>query len=149
MSHLYRFAHVSSARYSQGTILTFFRTVFFTGAPLTVAIVEIPVRAQAVNGVSALIAGVRLVPFAVLVPIGIFLASGIAGKAKIPPLYLLFVGSVIQIIGFALLSTSSVARDEKTSQYVYQGIAGLGVGINLACLTLMSAFVVEAREKSK
>ena len=147
MSRMLRLVHVSRVKYADKAVLIFSRTVFFTGAPLTVAIVEIPIRAQAVNGVSALIAGVRLVPFAVLVPTGIFLTSGVTGKAKIPPIYLLLIGSAIQVIGFALLSTSSVAREEKTSQYVYQGIAGLGVGINLACLTLMSAFVVEARDK--
>ena len=123
------------------------RSVFFTGGPLTVAIVEIPIRAQAVNGVSALIAGFRLLPFAVLVPIGIILASGVAGKRKIPPLYLLLVGSAIQTIGFALLSTSSTTRQEEKSRYVYQAIAGLGVGMNLACLTIMSSLVVEARDK--
>ena len=130
-------------------ILNFSRSVFFTGAPLTVAIVGIPIRAQAVNGVSALLAGFRLLPFAVLVPIGIILASGVAGKRKIPPIYLLLVGTAIQIVGFALLSTASITPHEQKSQYVYQAIAGLGVGMNLACLTVMSSFSVEARDKCK
>lgn len=121
--------------------------MFLTGAPLTVALIQIPTRAQAVYGTSALDAGIRLLPFALLVPIGSILGAAITGKAKIPPIYISIGGSAIQIVGFALLSISPTRTSESKAQYGYQVIAGFSVGINLACLTVMAPFAVEKRDK--
>jgi len=118
-----------------------------TGAPFTVAIIQIPVRAQAVNGISALNAGIRLLPFALLVPIGSIMSASIAGRAKIPPIYIFLCGSVIQTVGFALLSISPTTTNESKVEYGYQVIAGFAVGVNLACLTMMPPFAVEKRDK--
>ena len=123
------------------------RTVFLTGAPLTVAIVQIPSRFQVVDGVSALEAGIRVLPFSVLVPIGASITASVAGKTKIPPIYLSFCGSALQVVGFALLSTLPLNTNDNKAQYGYQAIAGFAIGINLGCLTLMAPAVVEKRDK--
>ena len=121
--------------------------MFLTGAPFTVAVIQIPLKFQAVYGLSPLGAGVRLLPFAISSPIGSGLAAGLAGKAKIPPIYLMLGGSAIQIVGFTLLSVSPTSQGIDKAQYGYEVIAGFAVGINLACLILMTPFVVEKRDK--
>ena len=121
--------------------------MFLTGAPFTVAVIQIPLRFQTVYGISALGAGIRLLPFAVLTPIGAGVTSAIAGKAKIPPIYLILVGAVFQILGFALLSTVPMGTSPSHAQYGYQAIAGFGVGMNLSNLIIMTPFAVEKRDK--
>lgn len=115
--------------------------------PFTVALIQIPIRAQVVHGVSALGAGIRLLPFVILVPIGSILGAGIAGKTKTPPIYISMGGSALQIVGFALLSISSTRTSESKAEYGYQAIAGFSVGLSLACLTVMGPFAVEKRDK--
>lgn len=111
------------------------------------ALIQIPIRAQAVYGLSALDAGVRLLPFAMAVPIGSIFGAAIAEKTKMPPIYMCMGGSFIQIVGFALLSISSTGTSESKDQYGYQVIAGFSIGISLACLTVMAPFAVEKRDK--
>ena len=63
------------------------------------------------------------------------------GKAKVPPIYLQFVGAGLQVIGIALMS-----RDDGTSlsaaSYGYEVIAGLGVGISIISTTIIAPFLI-------
>lgn len=140
-------ASISFKKLSLTLCLQLRRNIFLTGAPFTVAVIQIPLRLQTVYGISPLGAGLRLLPFAVLSPIGSGVSAAIAGKAKIPPIYLMPVGAIIQIIGFALLSTGSTGTSPDKAQYGYQAIAGFGVGMNLSILILMTPFTVESRDK--
>lgn len=123
------------------------RDMVLTGAPFTVAVIQIPLKFQTVYGLSPLRAGIRLLPFAIASPIGSGIAAGLAGRAKIPPIYLMLVGSAIQIAGFTLLSTTPTTQSISNALYGYETIAGFAVGVNLACLILMTPFVVEKRDK--
>ena len=121
--------------------------MFLTGAPFTVAVIQIPLKFQAVYGVSPIGAGIRLLPFAASSPIGSGVAAGLAGRAKIPPIYLLLGGSAVQIVGFTLLSMAPATNSINKAQYGYEIIAGFAVGVNLACLILMTPLVVEKKDK--
>lgn len=121
--------------------------MFLVGAPFTVAIIQIPLRFQTVNGVSTLGAGVRLLPFALASPIGSALAAGIAGKAKIPPIYFILLGAIIQVVGFSLLSTAPTTTKINQAQYGYQVISGFGCGVSLASLIVMTPFAIEKHDK--
>ena len=121
--------------------------MFLCGGPFTVAVIELPLRFQAVNGLSALGAGIRLLPFAIASPIGSVIAAGVAVKTKIPPIYLSLGGAAILVVGFALLSTSPATTTIQNAQYGYQTIAGFGVGVSLAALIVMTPFAVEKRDK--
>lgn len=121
--------------------------MFLTGAPFTVAVIKLPLKSQAVHGASPLEAGIRLLPFAILSPIGSGIAAGVAGKVEIPPVFLLLAGSAVQTVGFTLLSLSSTSQSASTAQYGYEAIAGFSIGVNLACLVLMTPFTVETRDK--
>ena len=59
--------------------------MFFTGAPFTVGVIQITLTFQAVYCLWPIGAGLRLLPFAVISPIGSGVAAGLAGRAKIPP----------------------------------------------------------------
>ncbi|KAL9035080.1 MAG: hypothetical protein Q9214_006754 [Letrouitia sp. 1 TL-2023] len=122
---------------------------FFLGAPFFVAVFQIPQRSQIVNGVAPLMAGVRLLPFSIASPIGSIVSSEIAGKIKIPPIYLVIGASSLQVIGFALLSTLPVSTATSKAQYGYEVIAGFGCGVNISTLMLMTPFSVEKRDQGK
>lgn len=124
------------------------RSILLAGAPYTIAVIQIPLRFQTVYGISALGAGLRFLPFAVSTPIGSGASATIAGRAKISPVYLFVLGVAIQIIGFALLSTSSTGTlPLSKAQYGYQAISGFGVGMNIGLLIVMTPFAVEKRDK--
>lgn len=95
------------------------------------------------NDSSAISAGLRLIPFTAAAPIGSGVSAAIAGKFKVPPLYLVIGASCLQVIGFALLSTLPLSNNEANAQYGYQIIAGFGVGINISTLTIMTPYSIE------
>lgn len=120
----------------------------FLGGPWFVTIFQLPQRFQVVDGISALDAGFKLIPFTVLAPVGSVISAVLAGKVKVPPIYLVLIASCIQVIGFALLSTLPIAAAASSAQYGYQVIAGFGVGINISTLILMTPYsVADPRDK--
>ncbi|KAI0010709.1 putative multidrug resistance protein fnx1 [Xylariaceae sp. FL0662B] len=116
------------------------------GGPTVIGIFVIPQRFQLVYGTSGLQAGVRLIPFTALIPVGSTVASILAGKVKIPPIYIVIAGSCLQILGFALLGTLPPTLDIPPQIYGFEILAGLGCGINFALLFVMIPFVNEKRD---
>lgn len=90
-----------------------------------------------------------MLPFVVLLPVGTILTASLAGKAKVPPLYLLLGASALQIVGFVLLSTLTSNVQIAAAQYGFQIIVGLGIGSSIASLTVMTPFAVLKRDKCK
>ena len=129
--------------------LTQASNAFFLGAPFNVVIFSLPQRFQIVNNTSPLGAGIRLLPFTCATPVGSLLSSLMAGKLKIPPIYLVITASCLQVVGFSLLSTLPVVRHISNTQYGYEVIAGFGVGINISTLVLMTPFSVQKRDQGK
>ncbi|KAI9650185.1 hypothetical protein NHQ30_000198 [Ciborinia camelliae] len=123
-------------------------TAFLTGAPLTIGIIQIPLRFQFINELSPLNASIRMLPYVTLFPIGSIVVAALAGKVKVPPVYLVLGSSVFQCVGFGLLSTSPGSKTVHASQYGYQVITGLGIGGSLGALTVMTPFTVEKRDRS-
>lgn len=119
----------------------------FLGAPWFVTIFQLPQRLQVVNGTSPLAAGIRFIPFTLAAPLGSVAAPTIAKVGKVPPIYLVVFASVIQVIGFALLSTLPTSQSIAPAQYGYEILAGFGCGINITLLILMTPFSVEERDK--
>jgi hypothetical protein len=108
--------------------------------------VQIPLRFQVVNNETAWHAGVRLVPFGVGMPIGAMVTTVICGKRRLPIIYMLFVGSVLQILGLVFMSRLSLHRILWKGQYGLQFITGLGCGLQVGAVTLMTPFVIEKRD---
>ncbi|KAJ5683637.1 MFS general substrate transporter [Penicillium macrosclerotiorum] len=115
--------------------MVFFATMFI-----------VPQRFEIVNGLSSFDAAVRFIPFTVFSPVGSMLSPTLGKAFKIPLMYLLIMGSAVQILAFALLGTLPNGYDIPTRQYGYQILAGFGCGINIPLLTLMTPFATEKRD---
>lgn len=117
------------------------------GFPFTVAVIGIPQRFQAVNGESPLHAGIGLLPLAVSTPLAAGLSAHISTKFKIPSIYLLMVGTAIQTVGVALLSTlPTTGREVARSEYGFEFLMGLGSGLNMGTLVLLAPLVVDKKD---
>lgn len=116
------------------------------GVLFTVCVNELPFRFEAINGVSTLQAGIRLLPFAIASPIGSIIAAIFMKKAKIPPIYFLFVGTIFQIVGLAFLSRLPATKEFYKPQYGFQVITGMGIGMNMGSAVLMTPFTTEKRD---
>ncbi|KAI1191926.1 putative multidrug resistance protein fnx1 [Nemania serpens] len=131
-------------REMMGILLNF----ILLGGPTVICMFILPQRFQIVYGASGLDAGVRLIPFTVAIPLGSIFASGLAGRAKVPPLYLLLLGSVLQVLGFVLIGTIPSTLDVPSRIYGFQVLAGWGCGINFSLLFILIPFVNEKRDNA-
>ncbi|KAH8890386.1 putative multidrug resistance protein fnx1 [Thozetella sp. PMI_491] len=122
--------------------------LFFLGGPIVVSIFQLPERFQLVHGLSGLDAGVRLIPFSLAVPFGTGLAAGMAGKFKIPALFVIMLGACLQVVGYALLATLPVSLDIAPRMYGFEIIAGFGCGMNFIMFFLMIPRVTEPRDQA-
>jgi hypothetical protein len=123
------------------------RNSFLVGPAATVPVYALPQRFQLVNGSSAIHAGVQLLPFCFMIPSGILLSSILAGRLKIPPVYIILAGGVMQVVGFALLSTVQGIGTVGREQYGYQVLGGLGTGMAVGMVVVSTPWVVELRDQ--
>ncbi|ROW13544.1 hypothetical protein VPNG_04491 [Cytospora leucostoma] len=110
------------------------------GGPMSVMNFQLPQRFQLVNGLSSLDAGVRLLPFGAAFPVGSVGSANIASKLRVPGVYLVLVGAVLQVIGYALLSTLDGSTTIQPAIYGYQILCGVGSGISYQVLYLLVPF---------
>ena len=97
-------------------------------------------------GTSPFGAGLRLIPFNFSIALSSVLINVIAGKTRIPPVYLLLVGSIIQLIGLALFSTLSDDLTIPRVIYGWEVISGCGIGIVMGMLLVLPPHLVEPRD---
>ncbi|RAH86595.1 MFS general substrate transporter, partial [Aspergillus japonicus CBS 114.51] len=118
----------------------------FLGMIWFVTMFELPQRFEMVNQLSPLHAAIRFIPFTVAAPVGSILASTVAKMFKVPLLYLLGIGSLMQVVAYVLLGTVSGQHGISARQYGYQVLAGFACGINIPLLTLMTPYATEKRD---
>ncbi|KAI3330931.1 putative multidrug resistance protein fnx1 [Ustulina deusta] len=121
---------------------------FLLGGPLVVTLYQIPQVFGLVYGLSDLDAGIRVVPFTALWSVGLIVAPTLAGRLKVPPIYIILVGCVIQVIAFSLLGTLPISTEIPPQIYAYEVIAGLGCGLVFPLLFVMTPFVNEGRDRA-
>ena len=119
-----------------------------SGAPYIVTIVDIPQRFQTL-GVDPFGAGVRLIPFNAFIAFGAIIVNIIAGRTKIPPIFLLMVGTLLQMTGVSLLSTMKITHSVPQSIYAFQVITGLGVGVMFGLCVVLPPVVVKNKDSGK
>lgn len=122
---------------------------FLTGPAITIIYIEIPQRFQVVYGKSPLEAGVMLLPYAIASPLGGVLASICAGRWRIPFIYLLLLGAVLQTVGCFLLSAIPTTTAIYRGQFGYMVIAGLGSGLSMGSLYILTPLVVKKEDQGK
>ncbi|KAI1110903.1 major facilitator superfamily domain-containing protein [Nemania sp. NC0429] len=64
------------------------------GGPTLIGMFVLPQRFELVYGLSGLQAGIRLIPFSFAIPVATIIAGSLAGKRKIPILYIFIIGSL-------------------------------------------------------
>ena len=122
------------------------RISLFSGIPYNTIVITMPQRFQAVYGTSPLGAGVRLIPFNFLISIGSVLVNVIATKARIKPIYLLLIGSALQLIGLALFTTLPDGTTIPATIYGYEIISGFGIGMVIGICLVIPPHVVETKD---
>lgn len=122
------------------------RISLLSGIPYNIIVIDLPQRFQAVDGVSPFGAGVRLIPFNFLISFGSVVVNLVALKARIPPIYLLFAGSVFQMTGIAFLSFLPEGKTVPSAIYGYEVLAGFGIGMMFGMCLVIPPHVVEARD---
>ncbi|KAM0308054.1 hypothetical protein ACHAO8_010387 [Botrytis cinerea] len=120
-----------------------------SGVPWNAVTINIPQRFQVVNGMSPVAAGVRLIPFNALIAFGTVIANILVGKAHIPLICLMLIGSILQIVGISLMSTIPNGSDVNPAIYGYEAIAGLGIGIVYGMVIVIPPHIVERRDLGK
>ena len=119
-------------------------TAFFIGFPFVSIVVNIPQRAQAVNGLSPVRAGIALLPLLLTSPFATAVQGVLTSNFKVPPVYLMLIGAVLQLVGVGL--TSSLPTDRPSiapQQYGYEVIMGLGFGLSLSTVLTLAPLVVK------
>lgn len=118
------------------------------GGPSVVLVFQIPQRFQLVNGLSNIQSGVRVLPFGALFPAGSITGNTLASKFRVPVLYLVLLGSSLQVIGFALLSTIDASLSMNPAIYGYLILCGFGCGMSYIMWWVTVPFTVEKRDKA-
>ena len=113
-------------------VLTLVGIAFLSGVPFTVAIIQIPQRYQIVNDASALEAGVRLLPLTLCASVGTVVANMLASTLRIPPVFIILLGTALQILGATLLSTLPTHIIPR--EYSHEVFLSIGIGLNLGIL---------------
>ncbi|UKZ81123.1 hypothetical protein TrVFT333_008893 [Trichoderma virens FT-333] len=109
-----------------------------TGFPYISLTIIIPERFQIVNGEDALMAGIHLFPLLGACAVGSFLGGAISSKQNNTS-YTLIASSCLQLLGLGLMTTQSGANSAEPSQYAYQAIFGLGVGLCFSATTIVTS----------
>ncbi|KAK9414517.1 putative Efflux pump FUS6 [Seiridium unicorne] len=115
-----------------------FLTAFISGFPFMITIVFLPQRFQLQNGLSAVDAGIRMLPLLLLSATGAGLGGLIASRKNVS-WYILSSSLCLQIIALGLMITLPTTGEVSPAQYGYQVLLGMGFGFTL------SSFVILAR----
>lgn len=107
-----------------------------------VIIIFLPQRFQIENSLSPVEAGVKMLALLLFSAFGAGLPGFICSKKNIS-WYLLVLSNVLQVIGLGLLSSISSSDTVLARQYGYQVILGLGFGLGLSSLVIVSRVEVD------
>jgi hypothetical protein len=109
-------------------------------------IITIPIRSQAAIGLTALNAGVYLLPYTLSMELGAFLVAMVVKRRRLVPMYLGLLAAVLQLVGVSLLSLGPIEDPAYKAIYGIEVVVGLGVGAAIAVTTLMMPHATEKRD---
>ncbi|KAJ5771033.1 uncharacterized protein N7511_003084 [Penicillium nucicola] len=121
-------------------------TNFLCGCPWNVVIVYLAQRFQLITRLGPLDAGVHIIPYAAVATVCTMVTCLASRKLRIPVVYFALIGSILHTIGMALLTTLPENSSYPAKGYVFEAIAGAGVGITIGILTLAVPFIVEGKD---
>ena len=117
-----------------------------SGIPTTALVIIIPQRFQTVYNLSPIEAGVRLIPFNLLISFACVVVNIVAMKTRIKPIWLLFIGSTLQVIGISLFATLSDHKTLNAPIYGFEIVSGFGIGMVIGILLVIPPQLVETRD---
>ncbi|KAI2466141.1 hypothetical protein F4781DRAFT_434687 [Annulohypoxylon bovei var. microspora] len=109
---------------------------FLSGTISTTCIIPIPILLQVAIGMSALSAGVYLIPYMLAMEISPMLVATLITKRRLPSVYLALVGAVLPSIG-------SPGNPGYGAMYGIEAVLGLGVGAAITVTMLMALYATE------
>ncbi|KAF7899396.1 hypothetical protein EAE99_012317 [Botrytis elliptica] len=118
---------------------------FLSGIPYNIIVIDIPQRFQAIDSISPFTSGLRLIPFNFSISLSSILVNIIA-KQRVPPIILLFIGSIIQLVGMSLFSTLPENGTLPNTIYGWEVLTGFGMGWVMGICLLLPPAVVEGRD---
>ncbi|KAI5457173.1 drug resistance transporter EmrB/QacA subfamily [Mariannaea sp. PMI_226] len=121
---------------------------FFVGFPFTAIVVNIPQSVQAVHGYSPQQAGIVLLPLLLSSPVATAASGFMTSNLNVPPLYIILVGSVLQIIGVGLtcsLPTTPMGK-VPAQQYGFEVIMGIGFGLTASTVLTLVPLVTHPKD---
>lgn len=118
-------------------ILSCTRSALLTGYIYTSTIVNIPIRGQIVNVLSAVQASIRLLPLLGASAIGSFVA-GVASFRKNNTFWTLNIACCFMMLGSGLSSTLDVSVYTQAKQYGYEVLLGFGIGLTFSTTTIIA-----------
>lgn len=121
------------------------RMSFLSGVPYNIIVIDIPQRFQTINSISPFSSGLRLIPFNFSISIASIIVNIIA-KRRIPPIILLLIGSIIQLVGMSLFSTLPENGTLPDTIYGWEVLTGFGMGWVMGICLLLPPAVVEGRD---
>ncbi len=123
-------------------------TALLGGFPYFGVIYSLPIRLQVVNGKSALLAGISLLPMLGSVAAASALGGAINSK-KDRICATLLAGSLLMLIGSATLSTLNNNVAIPAKMYGFEVFLGLGFGLMVSTVSLGAMLECEMRDSSK
>ncbi|KAI3394784.1 hypothetical protein diail_2253 [Diaporthe ilicicola] len=119
--------------------------MFLSGYCYLAIVITLPERFQIVNGDSALMAGVHLIPMLGATAMGSIVAGAFSRK-KNNTSRTLVAASCLQVIGLGLLTTFDAPSSPTAPQFGYQAIFGLGVGLTFSSATILTKIQASGRD---
>jgi hypothetical protein len=128
-------------------LLMLCRTSVLSSVPYNTITINLPQRFQIVEGDSPLRAGERLIPFNFFIAIGAILVNVVAMIAPIAPIFLLFIGGILESIGVGLLASLPNIGSSPGIVYFYEILAGMGTGFIWGLVLTIPPSLVDERDK--
>lgn len=117
----------------------------FVGVGFVIAIYNVPLRLQTVNGKSPIGAGISLLPLLCLSAVGSFCGTAFSPKKdNLGPTMML--GSAIMCLGLGLMSTLSDSASVQHEVYGFQVLVGLGFGMTASSSSIMANIETRAKD---
>ncbi|CAF9909471.1 hypothetical protein IMSHALPRED_008372 [Imshaugia aleurites] len=127
---------------TQRVVATALLSGFLTGFPFMVTIINLPQWFQIVNGLSPVDAGVRMLPLLLVSACGAGIAGAIASKKNVS-WHILVSSNALQVLGLGLMSSLPSTEAVSKDQYGFQAILGMGFGLGLSSLIIVTRVEVD------
>lgn len=102
-----------------------------------------------VNNLSAIQAGVRLLPFAAALTLTIMVVAIVITKFPLNSMYLLLIGALLSTAGAAGLSQTSKALDIQPAIYGWEILTGAGLGFVGFVVLYLTPLLVDKKNLCK